>query len=203
MLIVCPNCTTSYEVEGASLGPAGRSVRCKRCTHIWFAANTAALTAIAKAHRADLTAMFGATAGATAGVTAGAAAGRIGQPNDIPDAPDPGVAVRAAADNTFPAEPAAATGAGSGAARVAPTPSLPGFRSGHARRGAGGRHHRCPTACARRAGRRRLARRSRRRGHRDRGGAPRGSRGLALPLPLAAVAMADRHRSAARCSTRR
>jgi predicted Zn finger-like uncharacterized protein len=107
MLIVCPNCTTSYEVKGASLGPAGRSVRCKRCTHIWFAANTAALTAIARAHRADLTAVFGATAGATAGVTAGAAAGGIGQPNDIPDAPDPGVAVGAAADNNFPAEPAA------------------------------------------------------------------------------------------------
>lgn len=38
MLIVCPNCVTSYQVEPQSLGPAGRSVRCTRCQNIWFAA---------------------------------------------------------------------------------------------------------------------------------------------------------------------
>ena len=31
MLIVCPNCATSYQVEPSSLGAAGRSVRCARC----------------------------------------------------------------------------------------------------------------------------------------------------------------------------
>ncbi len=36
MLIVCPNCSTSYAIEPASLG-AGRSVRCARCKTTWFA----------------------------------------------------------------------------------------------------------------------------------------------------------------------
>lgn len=37
MLIVCPTCATSYTIEPASLGPAGRSVRCSRCKESWFA----------------------------------------------------------------------------------------------------------------------------------------------------------------------
>ena len=37
MLIVCPNCATSYMIEPASLGPTGRTVRCARCKTIWFA----------------------------------------------------------------------------------------------------------------------------------------------------------------------
>jgi predicted Zn finger-like uncharacterized protein len=37
MKIVCPNCATSYEVSAASIGEAGRSVRCVRCRTIWFA----------------------------------------------------------------------------------------------------------------------------------------------------------------------
>src|SRR5262245_28241444 len=53
MLIVCPNCTTSYQVEASSLGPAGRTVRCARCGNTWFAANPDAMTAIAQAHRED------------------------------------------------------------------------------------------------------------------------------------------------------
>jgi predicted Zn finger-like uncharacterized protein len=62
MLLVCPNCSTSYEIKAASLGAAGRSVRCIRCHQVWFAANTAALGAIAQAHRADLAAMAGVSA---------------------------------------------------------------------------------------------------------------------------------------------
>jgi predicted Zn finger-like uncharacterized protein len=54
MLIVCPNCATSYQVEPSSLGPAGRSVRCARCQGTWFAANTEAMGAIAQAHRSDI-----------------------------------------------------------------------------------------------------------------------------------------------------
>ena len=42
MLIVCPNCATSYQVEPSSLGATGRSVRCVRCQKVWFAANTEA-----------------------------------------------------------------------------------------------------------------------------------------------------------------
>jgi predicted Zn finger-like uncharacterized protein len=37
MLIVCPNCATSYQVEPHSLGQDGRSVRCARCRNVWFA----------------------------------------------------------------------------------------------------------------------------------------------------------------------
>ena len=37
MLIVCPSCATSYMIDGASLGPGGRTVRCARCRATWFA----------------------------------------------------------------------------------------------------------------------------------------------------------------------
>src|SRR5262249_58955801 len=40
MLIVCPNCATSYGVAMASLRPAGgwtRKLRCHRCRWIWQA----------------------------------------------------------------------------------------------------------------------------------------------------------------------
>jgi len=37
MLIICPNCETSYDVSAASLGDGGRTVRCVRCKKTWFA----------------------------------------------------------------------------------------------------------------------------------------------------------------------
>ncbi len=37
MLIVCPTCATSYNLEPASLGPNGRQVRCVRCRTVWHA----------------------------------------------------------------------------------------------------------------------------------------------------------------------
>jgi len=37
MLIICPNCGTSYMIEQAALGAAGRTVRCARCKTSWFA----------------------------------------------------------------------------------------------------------------------------------------------------------------------
>ncbi len=37
MLIVCPSCATSYLIDPASLGSAGRTVRCARCKATWFA----------------------------------------------------------------------------------------------------------------------------------------------------------------------
>jgi predicted Zn finger-like uncharacterized protein len=40
MLIDCPNCTTSYRVDAASIGARGRSVRCARCRNVWFAEQT-------------------------------------------------------------------------------------------------------------------------------------------------------------------
>lgn len=38
MLIVCPNCATSYAITAPALGPRGRTVRCVRCRTQWFAA---------------------------------------------------------------------------------------------------------------------------------------------------------------------
>lgn len=37
MQIVCPNCTTSYAVNPATFGAAGRTVRCARCKEVWHA----------------------------------------------------------------------------------------------------------------------------------------------------------------------
>jgi predicted Zn finger-like uncharacterized protein len=37
MHIVCPHCTTSYAVNSASFGEAGRTVRCSRCKETWLA----------------------------------------------------------------------------------------------------------------------------------------------------------------------
>jgi predicted Zn finger-like uncharacterized protein len=38
MLIVCPSCATSYQIDAQSIGPSGRMVRCARCRATWFAA---------------------------------------------------------------------------------------------------------------------------------------------------------------------
>jgi predicted Zn finger-like uncharacterized protein len=38
MLIVCPTCSTSYNIDSVSLGRDGRTVRCGRCKNLWFAA---------------------------------------------------------------------------------------------------------------------------------------------------------------------
>ena len=54
MLIVCPNCATSYRVEPSSLGAAGRSVRCVRCRTIWFTREPGALAAVTRDFRADV-----------------------------------------------------------------------------------------------------------------------------------------------------
>jgi predicted Zn finger-like uncharacterized protein len=37
MLIVCPSCATSYQIDPGSVGAAGRMVRCARCRATWFA----------------------------------------------------------------------------------------------------------------------------------------------------------------------
>jgi predicted Zn finger-like uncharacterized protein len=37
MQIVCPHCATSYGINSASLGAAGRTVRCSRCKEAWLA----------------------------------------------------------------------------------------------------------------------------------------------------------------------
>jgi predicted Zn finger-like uncharacterized protein len=54
MQIVCPNCSTAYQVEPSAVGASGRSVRCARCKAVWFATDTSALSEIAAAHRAEM-----------------------------------------------------------------------------------------------------------------------------------------------------
>ena len=54
MLIVCPNCATSYQVEPPSLGPGGRSVRCARCRNLWFATAPTLVPALATVDDFDI-----------------------------------------------------------------------------------------------------------------------------------------------------
>jgi predicted Zn finger-like uncharacterized protein len=49
MHIVCPHCTTSYAIELATLGAAGRTVRCSRCKEVWLARPEDAVEIVAKA----------------------------------------------------------------------------------------------------------------------------------------------------------
>jgi len=37
MLVVCPSCVISYDIEAASQQPDGRQVRCVRCCTVWCA----------------------------------------------------------------------------------------------------------------------------------------------------------------------
>jgi predicted Zn finger-like uncharacterized protein len=64
MFIVCPHCTTSYGIDLATLGAAGRTVRCSRCKEVWLArpedaVNTPApMPAMAEADGEDETSGF-------------------------------------------------------------------------------------------------------------------------------------------------
>jgi predicted Zn finger-like uncharacterized protein len=49
MLIVCPSCATSYDVEPARLEPDGRQVRCVRCRTVWHARSNRAARLLAAA----------------------------------------------------------------------------------------------------------------------------------------------------------
>lgn len=47
MILTCPSCATSYSVDGAKLGPAGRTVRCAACGERWTAKAEAELELVA------------------------------------------------------------------------------------------------------------------------------------------------------------
>lgn len=49
MLIVCPSCATSYDVQPATLEPDGRQVRCVRCRTVWHAESNRASRLLAAA----------------------------------------------------------------------------------------------------------------------------------------------------------
>ena len=47
MHIICPHCTTSYAIDLATLGGAGRTVRCSRCKEVWLARPEDAIEGVA------------------------------------------------------------------------------------------------------------------------------------------------------------
>jgi predicted Zn finger-like uncharacterized protein len=42
MIITCPSCSTSYDIDGAALGAAGKTVRCASCGNKWHQAGAGA-----------------------------------------------------------------------------------------------------------------------------------------------------------------
>ena len=52
MLIVCPTCATTYQIQLATLGAAGRTVRCAGCKNTWFATPESAMMEAANRARA-------------------------------------------------------------------------------------------------------------------------------------------------------
>jgi predicted Zn finger-like uncharacterized protein len=95
MLIVCPNCATSYLIEPTSVGSAGRTVRCARCKTTWFAAAPKPVN--------DVTAFVDGVIAEAEAQTGGLAGG---QPNEQFRPPSPPQDVTAAADD-FGGEPLA------------------------------------------------------------------------------------------------
>jgi len=106
MQIVCPACSTAYEVGASALGDSGRSVRCVRCHSVWFAApapepaaigaSANEMAAMATAGTADMIGMED-TAGnawpgeaASSGASAMASPGEAGQPPGLAQAATPG-----------------------------------------------------------------------------------------------------------------
>jgi len=101
MLIACPSCATSYTIDPASLGEAGRTVRCARCKTTWFAGASTAEPVAAEAETEAFTGVL--------------------RPDDVPAAvtdPDP---LQRTADAT---EPAPAAPAAREPAIIADAPSL-------------------------------------------------------------------------------
>jgi predicted Zn finger-like uncharacterized protein len=49
MQIVCPACSTNYQLTPAAIGASGRTVRCVRCQHVWFVPAPGVMPAVAAA----------------------------------------------------------------------------------------------------------------------------------------------------------
>jgi predicted Zn finger-like uncharacterized protein len=102
MLIVCPNCATSYDVDVASLRPTGRRVRCVRCLNIWLAELSHADKVVAAA---EALAPVRRTVEAVAEAVAEGAAGDLPpEQADLEEHPADAAVAEAAADEA--AEPA-------------------------------------------------------------------------------------------------
>ncbi len=98
MLIICPNCETSYDVSAASLGAQGRTVRCVRCRQTWFATPPAEPSAESAATVSAAAASARYAEGAAAAAAEPSAEDAFGQatPAAEEDEVDPNLAARAA-----------------------------------------------------------------------------------------------------------
>ena len=154
MQIVCPNCTTSYQIADAAIGDDGRSVRCVRCQTVWLCRRRSAARTDWPMPAADETvAAFRAELGATSrpAVPEAAAPRRAPsagepslddrhrptrRPKPTTPADAPAEAPLALADIPIPVERRAAAGAGRGGGAPAGSRSLEGQRpAGHRERG--------------------------------------------------------------------
>lgn len=102
MLIVCPNCATSYDVDAVTLLPGGRRVRCVRCRTVWQAELP---------HKDKLIAAAEALAPHAAEVSVVAGAGQGDPPS--PDVEEPRLEANLAADLDQTAAASAAAQSGS------------------------------------------------------------------------------------------
>jgi predicted Zn finger-like uncharacterized protein len=89
MHIVCPHCTTSYAIDPATLGAAGRSVRCSRCKEIWLARPEDAIEIAAPA--AAMAAAQGGGGADDAAAEWGALAREGGEAQDTPVVDSPSI----------------------------------------------------------------------------------------------------------------
>ena len=101
MLIACPSCATSYTINPASLGEAGRTVRCARCKTTWFAGSPAAEPAPAEAESETFTGVL--------------------RPDEVPPAASDG---DLAQEDASKPEPVAAAAEATEPATIADAPSL-------------------------------------------------------------------------------
>jgi predicted Zn finger-like uncharacterized protein len=96
MHIVCPHCTTSYAIKPATLGAAGRTVRCSRCKETWLArpedaieipAAVPAMAALSQTAENDAAADWDAMAREESGQDAGGDAPVVDSPSISADLP--------------------------------------------------------------------------------------------------------------------
>jgi predicted Zn finger-like uncharacterized protein len=135
MHLVCPKCATSYRLDAAAIGAEGRSVRCARCQHVWFAAASDLQPATADITRDEAAFRVELGTGAALGAPPIAAPAAIDSPaisgvaeGDLPAPASEATAPPPLSDIKLPAEdapPLAPSAADTAAAQAPATPSEP------------------------------------------------------------------------------